>query len=310
MARTTTKTKRDTYQEVTDRIIESLESGVVPWDKPWNNIGGVARNLNSNRPYRGVNVFLTAMTAMSKGYSDSRWATFSGIKRAGGSVRKGEKGTLVILWKPIEKKDKITGEVTDKFLMLKGYTVFNVEQADFADGILKPEVDEDDLRAHDADEVAEAIIADYIERENLTLKRGGNSAHYSPMLDELAVPKPEQFKTGEAFYSVSFHELVHSTGHESRLNRIESTSFGSDPYAMEELVAELGAAMISGVAGTDSPIERSAAYIAHWLRQLRDDKKFVVQAAAKAQRAADLILGTKFEDEAKDEDKAAAPAAA
>lgn len=285
--------KTDIYERVTERIIESLEAGVVPWHRPWKSIGGVARNLNSNRPYRGVNVFLTAMTAMASGYTDSRWATFNGIKRAGGFVKKGEKGTLVVLWKPIEKKDKATGEVTDKFLMLKGYTVFNVEQAEWPNGV-PADGTEDDLRAHDENEVAENIIADYAERTGLKVTRGGDSAHYSPLLDSVALPLPEAFIDGDSFYHVAFHELVHSTGHESRLDRIESTNFGSEPYAMEELVAELGAAMIGAVAGIEDKIEASSSYIASWLRTLRDDKKFVVQAAAKAQRAADLVLDVKF----------------
>lgn len=290
----TTKTKIDIYERVTNRIIEALEAGTVPWRQPWKSLGGMARNLNSNRPYRGVNVFLTAMSAMAAGFSDNRWATFAGIKRAGGSVRKGQHGTLVILWKPIEKKDKATGEVTDSFLMLKGYTVFNVEQADWPEGI-PSDGREDDLRAHDENEVAEAIIADYSDRANLKVTRGGNSAHYSPMQDAVAVPEPEAFESGESFYSVVFHELVHSTGHESRLARIESTTFGSDPYAKEELVAELGASMLSAVAGVSDSTESSAAYIASWLRSLRDDKQLVVKAAAAAQRAADMILGTTFE---------------
>lgn len=297
------KTKIDVYERVTNRIIEALEAGTVPWRQPWKNIGGAARNLNSGRPYRGINTLLVAMTSMANGYTDNRWATFNGIKRAGGSVRKGEKGTLVILWKPIEKKDKATGEVTDKFLMLKGYTVFNVEQADFPDGV-PADGREDELRAHDLNEVAEEIISDYATRENLKVTRGGDSAHYSPMFDQIAVPTPEQFETGAAYYSVTFHELVHSTGHESRLARIETTSYGTDPYAKEELVAELGAAMLNGIVGIEETIEDSAAYIATWLRTLRDDKKLVVQAAAKAQRAVDLILGTKFDNE----EEAVAPA--
>lgn len=286
--------KNDTYQRVTDRIIESLEAGVVPWHKPWKNLGGMARNLNSGRPYRGVNVFLTAMTAMAAGYSDNRWATFNGIKKSGGSVRKGEKGTLVILWKPIEKKDKATGETTDKFLMLKGYTVFNVEQADWPNGV-PSDGTEGEERAHEENEVAETIIAEYTTRENLTLVRGGDRACYSPLGDAINVPKPEAFESGSAFYHAAFHELVHSTGHESRLNRIESTTFGSDPYAKEELVAELGAAMIGAVAGVDDRIEASASYIGSWLRSLRDDKQLVVKAAAAAQRAADLVLDVTFE---------------
>jgi antirestriction protein ArdC len=243
-----------------------------------------------------------------RGLHELRWATFNGIKKAGGSVRKGEHGTKVILWKPIEKKDA-AGEVTDKFLLLRGYTVFNVEQADWPNGI-PADGTEDDLRAHDENEQAEALIADYSERTGVKVTRGGDSAHYSPMLDSIALPLPEAFDSGDAFYGVAFHEVIHSTGHESRLNRIESTTFGSEPYAMEELVAELGSAMLGATIGLEDRTEASASYIASWLRTLRDDKKFVIMAAAKAQRAADLVLGTTFEKEESDDDSSSEAVAA
>lgn len=291
----TRKAQTDMYEVVTGRIIESLEAGVVPWHQPWKNIGGAARNLNSGRSYRGVNVILTAMTSLAFGYSDNRWATFNGIKKAGGSVRKGEHGTKVILWKPIEKKNA-AGDVTDKFLLLRGYTVFNVEQADFPNGV-PSDGTQDDLEAHDENEVAEAVIADYTERCEVKLTRGGNSAHYSKHTDTVALPIPEAFESADAEYGVAFHEFVHSTGHESRLGRELGNAFGSDPYAMEELIAELGAAMIAGVVGLEDRTEASAAYIASWLRVFRDDKKFVITAAARAQRAADLILNVSFAKE-------------
>jgi antirestriction protein ArdC len=306
---TMTKEKTDIAQRVTDRIIESLEAGVVPWRKPWKSIGGVARNLNSGRPYRGVNVLLTALTSMAAGYTDNRWATFNGIKRAGGSVRKGEKGTLVILWKPIEKKNDPTDpeKVTDKFLMLKGYTVFNVQQADFPDGI-PADGDETELVAHDRDEIAETVISSYCETTGVKFEIGGNSASYSPTLDMIRVPMIEQFDSADSYYATAYHEMIHSTGHESRLKRIKDTTFGSEPYADEELVAEIGASMLCALTGREPKIESSAAYIANWLRVLRDDKKFIVTAAARAQKAVDLVLGTSFEK--KDEtEEGAAPAA-
>lgn len=284
----TRKQATDMYAVVTDRIIEALEAGVVPWRQPWKATGGVARNLNSGRAYRGINVFLTQLTAMAAGYSDARWATFNGIKKAGGSVRKGEKGTKVILWKPMEKKDA-AGNVIDRFLLLRGYTVFNVEQCDWADGIPADGTD-GELRAHEENEQAELIIADYVGRSGVKLTRGGDRAFYMPLSDSVQVPEPEAFTSGEAFYSTTFHELVHSTGHETRLNRLDKAGFGSEPYAQEELVAELGASMVSAAAGLDERVEASASYIASWLRVLRDDKRFIVQAAAKAQKAADLIL--------------------
>jgi antirestriction protein ArdC len=312
----TGKTKQDTYQRVTDRIIEALENGTVPWRKPWNTTrrpdGNMPRNLNSGRPYRGINIFLTSMTAMAEGYSESRWATFNGIKKAGGSVRKGEKGTLVILWKPIEKRDKATNEVTDKFLMLKGYTVFNVEQADFPNGVPGAIVEDTDeeIEEFDIDAATEAIVTRYIEDGGPKLAHGGDAASYSQVFDMVRMPERTDFTTRDSYYTTLLHELVHSTGHESRLDRLDSSSFGSEPYAKEELIAELGAAMLSAVTGIDNTQDASASYIASWLRELRDDKQLVVKAAAAAQRAADLILGTKFEDKNTDTEEAAATAAA
>jgi antirestriction protein ArdC len=130
-------------------------------------------------------------------------------------------------------------------------------------------------------------------------------------MDEVRLPKPEQFDTGDAYYATAFHEFVHSTGHESRLNRLDSTTFGSEPYAQEELVAEIGASMLCAFTGIEPKVEASAAYIGTWLRVLRDDKRFIVQAAAKAQKATDLILGTKFEEkETSDKEEATATAVA
>src|SRR5215207_1840230 len=254
----TKKAKRDVAKEITERIIASLEAGVVPWRRPWKQIGGMSRNLNSGRVYRGINPLLLALTSMSKGYTDSRWATFNGMKRAGGSVRKGEKGTVVILWKPIEKRDKVTDEVTDKFLMLKGYTVFNVEQADFPDGV-PVDGTEDDLVAHDRDEIAEETIARYVVQGGPTFKTGGDRAFYSPHLDSVTMPTMEQFDSADSYYATAYHELVHSTGHESRIGRLDSATFGSEPYAKEELVAEIGASMLCALTGREPKIESSAA---------------------------------------------------
>lgn len=280
--------KHDVYQEVTDRIVAALEGGTVPWHKPWTT-AGTPFNVENHRAYRGINVFLLSLM----GYGDPRWGTYRAISACGGQVRKGEKATHVILWKPIHKKrdgeSEGDGERRD-YLLLRSYAVFNAAQAD---GLPELEVEK---REHTPVEEAEDLLRDYLYGGPAVIY-GRDQASYSPLADKVYMPNPEAFESGEAFYQTFFHELVHSTGHESRLKRIEPALFGTDPYAREELVAEMGAAMLSGLSGLENAGgDQSAAYIAGWLKALANDRKLVIQAAAKAQKAVDLIAGVSFEE--------------
>jgi len=278
-------TKNDVYSEVTDRIIDALEAGTVPWRKTWKSTGGAGPvNVRTARPYRGINVFLLELQSMSAGYTDPRWGTYKAITEAGGQVRKGEKGTRVILWKPVKK------EATDEqdgagYLLLRQYTVFNVEQADGIEPLPAPE------RTFDPRAEADRIIEGYASPRGPAVVFRGSQPAYSIERDLVYSPEPDNFDGGDEYYVTMFHELAHSTGHEKRLGRIEPALFGSDPYAKEELVAEMTAAMLAGLAGIEATQENSAAYIGSWLRRLKDDRKLVVQAAAQAQKAAYLILG-------------------
>lgn len=297
MATTTKKRatpKRDVYQDVTDRIVEAMEAGVVPWHQPWTNVGG-PRNLNSGRGYRGINPFMLNLSAMVNGYTDPRWATFAGIKKLDGTVRKGEKGTRVVFWRRWEVEDNDNPGEKKSVMLLKDYTVFNVEQADWKTPLKELVALED----HAPVEEAEAVIAGY---DGPTIKHGGDSAYFQPFTDTVGLPEMGAFESPETYYSAAFHELVHSTGIESRLNREDLVKgrFGDDSYGKEELVAEFGAAMLSGVTGIDGTTDANAAYIAHWLNAIQGDKKLVVGAAAQAQKAADLILGTTFEEPKED----------
>jgi antirestriction protein ArdC len=272
----------DIYQSVTDRIATALEEGTVPWHQPWND--GHPFNIRTNRHYRGVNILLLGLQP----YTDPRWGTFKAISESGGHVRKGEKGTWIILWKPVSKHHD--GDDSDEtYMLLRQYCVFNAEQADDL-----PEWSPTDAREHEPLEAAEMIVEGY---ENAPLIRfGGDRAFYQPSTDIVQVPEAREFESGDAYYSTLFHELVHSTGHEKRLKRIEPALFGSDPYAREELVAEVGASMLGAVAGIENAGGgQNAAYIAGWLKAVRNDHKLVVQAAAQAQKASDLILGETFE---------------
>lgn len=282
--------KLDVYEMVTDRIVAALEKGVVPWQKPWTSVGG-PRNLQSKRPYRGLNAFLLALMPFKSPY----WTTFRAAKAAGGSVKKGEKGTIVVFWKIMEVDDAQAKNGKKKIPLLRYYTVFNVEQCE---GL---EVPEDKLPTFEPLNEAQDIIDQMPNKPDINY--GGDRAYYAPITDDVTLPFPEMFESQEAFYQTAFHELAHSTGHESRLHRVKDwTTFGSEPYAQEELVAEMGAAMVLGQIGMEPRVDESAAYINGWLAKLKNDKKFVLKAASQAQKAADYILGA-VKDETEGEDE-------
>jgi len=249
----------------------------------------------SQKPYRGVNVFL--LHAMS--YASPFWLTFKQANGLGGTVKRGEKACPVVFWKwlDIEEQGK-AGRVP----MLRYYSVFNVAQCEGIPQDKIPSLD-GSKRQHSPTTEAERIVAAMSKRPEV--KAGLDRAFYSPAGDFVGMPAADQFRSGEDFYSVLFHELTHSTGHESRLNRKgvsgsdgEWSAFGSTPYAKEELVAEMGAAFLCGQAGiVERTLDNSAAYVSSWLQRLKDDRRLVVQAAAQAQKAADFILGRTFGEE-------------
>lgn len=293
--------KQDVYQLVTDRIIEALESGVVPWHKPWRSFAGNApRSMSTGKAYSGVNVWTLGATAMMRGYSSPYWITFKQAKERGGSVRKGEKGSPVVFWKFIEKTDPASGDVTDRIPLLRYFTVFNVEQCD---GIEAPVIE--GLPDRDPIEACEAIAHGYV--DSPTVNHGGDRAYYSPALDMIGMPRMGQFDTSEHYYGTLFHELAHSTGHADRLGRkslIHPAPFGSEDYSREELIAEMAAAFLCGTAGIDVNVTHHASYIGSWLKNLQNDPRLVVQAGAAAQKAAALILGDTFATREEDADTA------
>ena len=299
----------DIYQTVTDRILEMLDKGTVPWRQPIRNAGGGwPRNIESGRPYRGINVFLLSMTAWVQGYTSSYWTTFRQVDKAGGHVRKGEKSTMVVFWKKLEVKDEKTGE-PKQIPVLRYYNVFNAEQCD---DLKAPDVPSEPVEPFDPIEEAESIVTDYPDRPMLEFK--GKQACYLPKDDLVRMPKPEQFLCREFFYATMFHELAHSTGHSTRLNRqldARLPAFGSPDYSREELIAEMGSAFLCATAGiSPQTIEQSAAYIAGWRKRLAADPKVVVMAAGAGQRAADWILGQRGEPTADAPDTPASPAVA
>jgi antirestriction protein ArdC len=304
MARSDT-TRKDIYAEVTNTIIEALEAGTVPWHRPWNAATGLPMSMSSRRAYRGVNVFLLEMTARAKGFSSPWWGTYKQIADHGGQVRKGEKSTMVVFWKRLtvsttaEEKAR-TGKDEKAIPMLRYFQVFNADQADGLPERFSAGADQGD--GFDPVAEAEAILTGYAAAPSV--HHGGSQAFYRPGTDSIHMPDREAFESGDAYYSTLFHEMTHSTGHTSRLARptlLESHAFGDESYSKEELVAEMGAAMLSGMAGIhQATIPASAAYVASWLRVLKGDPKMVVQAAGQAQRAADHILGATFEEKGDD----------
>ncbi|WP_268626967.1 ArdC family protein [Paenibacillus alvei] len=272
------------YEMVTDRIIALLEKGIVPWRRPW--VSGAAVNWKTQKPYRGVNTILL---------DPGEYATFKQISEAGGKVKKGQKGHIVVFWTWLEVKDEETEEM-EKVPFLRYYNVFEINTQ--CEG-LKSKRNEQTFD-HDPISEAERISNGYVDAPKLQFAPG--RAYYRPSSDVVSVPPLRDYPKAEEYYSTLFHEYVHSTGHSKRLNRsgiTELAAFGDESYSKEELVAEIGAAMLCGTAGIDnSTIDNSASYIGGWLRKLKDEKKWLVQAAAQAQKAADYILDIKFSEEA------------
>ncbi len=280
------------YEVITQRIVDSLEQGVVPWRTPWKS--SAPKNLISKKPYRGVNVFLLSAMRHTSPY----WLTFRQAKGKGGSIKKGEHGTPVIFWKVYNPEE----EKLRRFV-LRYYTVFNLSQCE---GIDAPPGDSTDTLDFEPIEACERIVAGYPKPP--TIEYGGDHAHYIPARDHIDLPPRETFESVEAFYATQFHELVHSTGASSRLDREGITKldhFGSHQYTKEELVAECGCAFLCGEAGIlDTTFDNSAAYIAGWVKKLQSEPKWIVQAGGEASKAVDYILGRggKVEEQEGEED--------
>jgi len=303
---------RDLYQDVTDRVLKLLDQGTVPWRNPIRRAagGGWPRNLDSGKDYRGINVFLLAMRTWEEGFRSDFWLTFKQAQQQGGRVRKGEKSTPVVFWKQVNRTDPQTDEEV-KIPVLRHYNVFNAEQCD---GFTPPDAEQSEVSVPPVERIAEAerIVAGYRYGPEIILR--GRQAVYRPALDRVEIPEPEQFESGESYYATLFHELSHSTGHSTRLNRGLDTQlapFGSPDYGKEELVAEMSAAFLAAACGISPPtIEQSAAYIESWRAVLKGDKRLVITAAGAAQRSADWILGRTFPESDTQADQWAQPKSA
>ena len=274
----------DIYAEITARIIDQMENGIIPWQKPWV-ANGKAISHATGKAYSLLNQMLLGRPG--------EYLTFKQCQEAGGRVRKGEKSSMVVFWKWIEQEDEETGEKKE-VPFLRYYNVFHIDQCE---GISAKHTTERVL-PDGADTLATAqdIIYDYLSREGVKMThQEGDKAFYRPATDEVVLPIRKQFVSTAEYYSTVFHELTHSTGHPSRLNRLTRPSFfGTEDYSKEELVAEIGASALVNYVGleTANSLRNNTAYIQNWLTVLKGDKRFIVSASGKAEKAVNLILGS------------------
>lgn len=283
------------YEIVTDRIIKELEAGKIPWHKPWTGVRTGAYSAKTGRPYSLLNQLMI-------GRPGEYWSQKDILAKKGGWKDGEKKKSSIIVWwkwKTKEYTDKEGNVKTKQIPILRYYEVWNVDQLE---GI-EPRYKEPQTPEFNPIEQAEKILADYSTRSGCKIIiEKSNRAYYTPVFDEVHLPLREQFPEPAEYYSTAFHECTHSTGHESRLNRLDGTAhFGNEEYSKEELVAEIGAASLMNEMGIETPssFKNSAAYCQSWLKALKNDSRMIVSAASKAEKAVKMILG--MEDGKKEE---------
>ena len=269
------------YQQVTDRIISELERGAAPWIKPWTTYAsaGEDQNIISKKPYNGINRVILGMS----GFSSSKWASFKQWQELGATVRKGEKGTMIVFYSPIKKEsiNPANGQLeSSAYHCLKSYFVFNADQVEGIE-IEKPVMTEKPF-------IDVPALEKRVSDTGAIIKHGSSSAFYRRDSDSIHLPNKGDFKSESDYYATLLHELIHWSGANFRLDRTKGKRFADSAYAFEELVAELGAAFLC----QDYQIQgdlRHADYIGSWLKCLKDDNKAIFNAAALAQKAADYV---------------------
>jgi antirestriction protein ArdC len=285
---------RDLYQEATNRIIAAIEAGTSPWQKPWTNVAtGPLRNGATGNAYHGINTVMLYCAALERNFTDPRWLSFKQCQTAGYKIKKGAKSERVYFYKPmmVDEIDKASGKpVIDaatgkprqrEIPFLQSTAVFNTQEIENI-----PPLAVGDMKFSPID-AGEEIM----KRCPVEIRYGGNSAHYSPASDTIAMPKKGQFNNPEDFYATLAHEMIHSTGHPSRCNREFGKRFGDEKYGMEELCAEIGSFQLAMETSLPSKPQNHASYIEHWLTVLKTDKKALFIAAAKSSQAVDFVMG-------------------
>lgn len=281
------KVSKDMYQIVTDRIIAALESGVKPWACPWDRTQQcdmLPMNFKSKAQYSGVNILLLWSETVIKGYSSPYWLTYKQAAELGGNVIKGQKGTEIIFYKTWEKKNEKGEE--EKIPMLRSFVVFNLDQIE---NIEKPVITISEERTKNNEFEIMPHVDNAILKTGAVINHLGVRAFYAPSQDTITMPTQDRFTSSSDYYATLLHELTHWTAHKSRLDRKLTGSFGSQDYAFEELVAELGAAFCCADLNVFGNIQHEN-YIASWLKALNNDKKYIFKAASLASKAHQFLL--------------------
>lgn len=291
--------KENLYEKVTTVIVDAVKKGTDgKWKMPWSQSSFLPKNLASYKPYRGANVLLLWAAAQRKGYDLHLWGTYNQWQNIGAQVRKDEKSTLITFWnfsekgKPTESSDEEGEQKTGRRVWMRPYFVFNAHQVDGFDAKkwVKPEPGITNKRIPEADAFFEALES--------SVKYRQPKACYIPMIDQIHMPSFEAFSDEVGFYSTLGHEHVHWTGSSARLNRDLSKRFGTETYAFEELIAEMGAAFICAYLGiTPQPREDHAQYITSWLKVLKNDHKAIFTAASHSQKALDYMISLQQSEE-------------
>jgi antirestriction protein ArdC len=271
------------YDQVTNKIIASLEKGVAPWVCPWNKESPFPINASTGKRYNGINVILTWIAEHENNFQTSKWLTFKQAKALGGHVRKGEKGTSIVFFKMIEKE---TDGETERFPCPKGYTVFNVSQCDgLPDKVTgKHETTE----GGGVQELKRSDLQKFVSDTGAIVRHEGDRAYYSIDNDSVTLPELEKFHSEHGYWATALHELTHWTGAKHRLDRQYGKRFGDAAYAAEELVAEMGSAFMCRLFNVEGEL-RHAGYIENWLKALRSNRKLVFTAASAASKASDYL---------------------
>lgn len=287
------ETKKNIYEVVTNRIVAEMEKGIIPWQKPWGGVEDGAINYVTRRPYSMLNQMLLGRAG--------EWLSYKQVTEAGGRIKKGAKAGMVVFYSAAvhtgTRTNAETGEeeeVEFRYPLLRYYNVFHIEDCE---GIAS-KIQAGATAAHEPMKEAEAVITEYVTREGLRFQndKPSDKAYYSPSRDEVVVPMLSQYRIKEEYYSTTFHELTHSTMKESRCNRKSENrvaAFGGEEYSREELVAEIGSAMLCSSVGIECEraFRNSVAYIQGWLTRLKNDPRMIVWASGRAEKAARFILG-------------------
>jgi antirestriction protein ArdC len=279
------------YQIITNKIIEKLEQGTVPWQKTWKT--SLPKNFVSDVAYKGINQILLGMQDFESHY----WLSFRQVKDLSGWVKKGEQSSMVVFWKPLvnnrhQELDEVSADV---HFLLRYYNVFNIEQVELPDEIKSKRISESvNTKIHSA----ENIVMNYPKPPAIICNNTIPNPRYLPRIDRVEIQSIKNFNNSDSYYSSLFHELVHSTGHQERLARkgiTDKIEFGTEKYSKEELIAEIGASFLSSLSGVENTIDNQTSYIENWLQVLQNDKRMLLIAASQAQKACDWILNNKNE---------------